>query len=304
MKNKKIIGFVSISLAAFVYGVGFISREILLKIMHPSILIILQFTMMTVIYGAFCLITKKNINIKKKDFFGLFLSGILGINMYNYFINIGIRETGASVTSILIASIPVFCLIAEVLFYSRKITKLSIISMIVSLIGVWAVVGSGESAFHWSSIKGYGAILVGIISWVTFCFLCSNYYDTYEMPIILTIQGAGGVISSIPFLFIYKIPWESFNTNFIIHLLIAGLLNATLGYILYIIAIKNIGITMTNLFNNFIPVVTIVISLIFFDKMVSFSQCIGCLFIILSVVLLNKESKTELEADTSIKQTA
>lgn len=93
--------------------------------------------------------------MNKKDIPILALSGFIGVSAYFYFANNGIQYISASSASIVIAAIPIFTLIAEIIFLKAELTKKKIISVAVSFLGVYLIVGFSSGGASEGSLKGY-----------------------------------------------------------------------------------------------------------------------------------------------------
>ena len=98
------------------------------------------------------------------------------------------------------------------------------------------------------------------------------------------------------------------NPEVLINLVILGVFNSTFAYFLNIYAIKNIGVTFSNLFMNFLPIVTIAVGMVLYGTMPTLNQIIGGVIIIASVLILNKDQKNldqsacEMRAETDLKE--
>ena len=65
------------------------------------------------------------------------------------------------------------------------------------------------------------------------------------------------------------------------------ILNACLSFAFYIIAIRELGVTVTNVFNNVVPVVTLFVNIVFFGVEIDWTSLLGTGIIVVSVVVLN-----------------
>lgn len=299
MKKNKLLALVLVTLASIIWGVSFISKEILLKDIHPGSLMAFQFLCVCVILGVYNFLIKKKFTINKKDFIGLFGTGIIGMNMYNIFGNMGIKETNSSIVSVLLALIPIVCLLVDWIVYKRQFTKLKLVCIILSFVGVYMVIGTGGMAMS-GSIKGYGYIVISVLSWVIFCFISDKYYSRYDSAEILMVQGLGALATSFFYLILYPIQFSGINIEMFFHFFVIIILNACLSFIFYIIAIRELGVTVTNVFNNMVPVVTLFVNIVFYNVEIGLVSILGTAVIIASVVVLNIFDKNCEECDINV----
>lgn len=285
MKRKKVMAMVLISLASIIWGVSFISKEILIVIMHPGSMLAVQMLGVSMILGVYNFLIKRKFSINKKDFIGLFCTGILGLNLYNNFINLGIRETNSSVVSVLLALIPIFCLFIDRFIYRKGFTRLKLLCIIGSFIGVYMVIGGGMSTF--GSLIGYLYTVIGVLAWVVFCFVSDKYYERYDTGEILMVQSLGAFTTTLFYLILYPIPLDLITGEVIVHFFIIIVLNACLSFAFYIISIRELGVTITNVFNNIVPVVTLFVNIVFFNVEIGMTSLLGTVVIVISVIVLN-----------------
>lgn len=73
--------------------------------------------------------------------------------------------------------------------------------------------------------------------------------------------------------------------------LFLGIVNSSIAYFLNMYAIQRIGVTLSNLFLNFLPVVTIIVAAILYGKIPTSKQILGGTLVIISVFMLNRDQK-------------
>ena len=283
MKSKRNLGFIAMAVVIIIYGVSYIARDVIVKYMHPTVIVAFQFTIMTVLFTLYNLFKKMNMRIEKKDILMVVLSGLVGCTFFHVFTVMSVKYIGATVSSLLFGFASVFSLLIDFVFFKRKKTKLSILAVVVSLVGVYILMGINPSDLAETNFMGYAICLLSIISWVIYCFLADKVSDKYEKTVVLNYQA-------------------------VVNLVILGVFNSTFAYFLNIYAIKNIGVTFSNLFMNFLPIVTIAVGMVLYGTMPTLNQIIGGVIIIASVLILNKDQKNldqsagEMRAETDLKE--
>lgn len=227
------------------------------------------------------------------------ISGLFGTTFFNLFSVISISYIGGTVSSLLFGLAAVLSLMIEFVFYKRKRTKLSILSVGLSLVGVYILMGLNPADLLGTNLIGYFLSFVSIIAWVLFCFFTDQISNAFEKTVVLNYQALVGVLTTMPFLFVYPVSFSQLvNPSVIINMIVLGVLNATVAYFLCIYAVQNIGLTFSNLLMNFFPVVTVIVTFLIYGTMPSVNQMIGGLIILISVVILNQDQKnlTQLKA--------
>ncbi|CAH2212235.1 DMT family transporter [Tepidibacter aestuarii] len=290
MNKSKVLGLIAIIIVVTIYGVSYISRDVIDDYMHATVIVGFQLTIMAVLFTIYNVVKKYNFKIEKSDIFIICLSGLFGTTFFHVLTVLSITAIGPTVSSLLFGFAAVFSLLIDTIFFKRPKTKLSIVSVIVSLIGVYILMGIDFNDLASTNFKGYSLTLLSIISWVVYCFLSDKVSDKYDKTVMLNYQAAVGAVTTLPFIFVYPVSMGHLMMGkVIINLIILGVFNSTIAYFLNIYAIKNIGVTLSNLFMNFLPVITIILSLLLYGTIPSMNQVVGGIIIITSVLLLNKD---------------
>lgn len=90
-----------------------------------------------------------------------------------------------------------------------------------------------------------------------------------------------------PFIFLEETLWNEFNSIILLNVVILGVFDTALGYILYVYALRKLGITTTSLYLNLSPIVTLTASVFVIQEVVNCNQIFGIALVILSVFLIN-----------------
>jgi drug/metabolite transporter (DMT)-like permease len=287
MNREKMIALLAVTGAALIWGMSYVSKEILLEVFHPGTLMAVQYLLATILLTAYNFLFGKLFSIKGKDFLSLLFTGFIGLTLFNVLANTAIKATNSSIVTVLLALIPIVCLFADRIIFKKRFTGLKLFCVIGSIIGVFFIIGDGNMAMDKNSIIGYVYTFIAMITWVAYCYISEKYYDRYEMAEILMVQGMGAVLTSFFFIIIYPVSMESITLPIASHLAIIVVLTACISYFLYIMAIKELGVTVTNVFNNLVPVVTLCINVVFYGYVLERNGLIGTAIIIISVIVLN-----------------
>lgn len=305
MKEKgKTSGILAMIVVVTIYGVSYISREVISQYLETIVILGIQMTIMTILFTAYNLAKRNRMKLNKKDLPYIIASGLFGTTFYHGLTILSVTSIGATVSSLLFGFAAVFSLIVEILLFHRKRTKLGILSIVVSLIGVYILMGVKFSDLASTNFKGYALCLLSIISWVVYCFLTDKISEGYEKTVLLNYQALVGAVTTLPFILIYPVKLSVLvNPTVLMNLIILGVFNSTFAYFLNIYAIKKIGVTLSNLMLDFLPVVTIVISFVLYGTVPTGNQIIGGIIIIVSVFMLDKDQRN-MESQKKAQETA
>lgn len=287
MKNN-LLAYVAVITACFFWGISYLSTKVALTVFTPLTLAFSRFLIASILLFFIFKIKEKEVRLDKKDIPRIASAGIVGIALYFTFENNGIKLTSASLASMIIASIPIFSLIGECLITKAKLTFKKTVSVIISVIGVLLIVTGGTSSNEFSGhFLGYLFMFGAAISWVVFNFITKPLYEKYSGLTISFYQILSGTIVLAPFA-IFNFPKEGVLQFTIIgNVLFLALCCSAAGYFLYIYALHRLGVTVTTLFVNFLPVVTIVSSFFLLGEKITLTQLAGGMIVIFSVCLIS-----------------
>lgn len=231
-----------------------------------------------------------NVFTSWKSFICIVAYGIFGIgaNLYTFFMSV---QTGtANASTILQYLSPLFILLGSIVFQRRKPLPIDILVFVIALAGV--VLSLTRGNFDTLSIS-WTSLIWGILSGVT-----AALYVVLPRPIVgqsspMVILGWGTLIAGI--IFNLKQPlWVNAPhlTNGIV-LGVGGiiLLGTILPFVLLLHALNFAPSEVVSLVDATQPVVTFILSAIFFAAAVNFVEIIGAALVILAIFILQKSHR-------------
>lgn len=285
-KNLR-IGLSAIIFTTILWGVSFVSIKITVAVIPPMTLALLRFLIASAILWLLLKKTEPKARLAKKDIPAMSASGLLGVTAYYYFQNNGVKLTTASEASMIIAVIPMLTLIGDFLIFKTKLSLLKMISVLLSLGGVYFIVSAAPPGSQDSWI-GNLFMLGSALSWVVYSLITRPLSARYSQLAVVTYQTLFGTVALIPFVFFENWEWQSINQLVFFHLIYLGVFCSALANYLYVYAMGELGISRVSVFINFIPVVSVISGLIFLHETVSGLQILGGIVILLSVYFVNR----------------
>jgi drug/metabolite transporter (DMT)-like permease len=287
---KKVYGifYAMLSSAAF----GFM--PIFAKVAHNSgittlTILSLRFLIAAIILLSYFLFTKRNFKVNRKQFTILALVGALGYTStgltlffsYNY-IPVGLATTMHFIY-------PAIVMIFNYFIYKESFTKYKLLALILSLIGVYILIG----------IKSGGINLTGALLAITSGFTYTGCVMGMNHPEAKKVENTVSVfyfsvfagLSLLGFALINNSFYFTFTLNSVVSVLGLSLVSTIISIALFIKALKIIGATSTSILGTFEPIVSIIMGIILFGEKLTPIILIGTLLILVSVILLARETK-------------
>ena len=197
--------------------------------------------------------------------------------------NLGTGLTGASFSSLIMATVPVFGLIGDRIFFGRKITLIKVGCVLASIVGVYLLV-SGEPMGV--NLKGTLVMLAAALLWTFYITYVKPLYDKYDLLTLITGLFIAGTIVEIPLAIFTPNPMMDFTPTGWVITVATALICVIIGEFGYVFAIGKLSITMVSIFENVLPLTAVLFSLILFGTMLSGMQLIGGVIIMAAVTVL------------------
>jgi len=273
----------------FIWGLDFIAIEYMMEYVSPAIFTMTRLLIGTAILLTIVLVKKGGLRIKREDWPRVFISGAVGMALYFTVENLGTGLTSASFSSLIMATVPVFGMIGDRIFFGRNITVLKVGCVVASIVGVYLLV-SGEPMGV--NLKGTLVMLAAALLWTFYITYVKPLYDKYDLLTLLTGLFVAGTIVEVPLAIFIPDPMINFTPMGVVVTVATALICIIIGEFGYVYAIGKLSITMVSIFENVLPLTAVLFSLILFGTMLSGMQLIGGAIIMgaVTVLALKEES--------------
>jgi len=289
-----IIAFISM----FFWGMSYIWSKIVFEVYSPLTTIYFRLLISTAVLLLFVFATGKLEPIQKRDRW-LFL-GSAFLNPFLYFVgeNYGLSLVSASLSSIIVATIPLFAPFAAYYFFKERLKPVNIVGLVISFGGLLLIIINKDFGLN-ANLWGILLLFLAVFSAVFYIIVLKKLSLRYKPVTIITWQNMIGSLYFLPFfLFIDGHSFIAIRPTFdaVVSLFMLGIFASSLAYVLYTYVVKYLGVIKSSLYTNLIPVFTIIFSFYLLGEHFSPKKMIGMLVVIVGVVL-SEIGKTE----TSIK---
>ncbi|UKM64734.2 DMT family transporter [Flavobacteriaceae bacterium GSB9] len=295
------------STKSFIYGillgilgiVLFSSKAVMVKLAYQYNVDALSVLLLRMLFSfPFYLVVA--INIRKKnvgqntsrDYAWVFFFGFLGYYLSSYFDFVGLEYIKASLERIILFLYPTMVLIFNKLFLKKPITKIQIIAIGLSYLGIvitfWGeAVATGSDAFiggflillcavtYASYLVGSGWLIpkLGVVKFTTYAMLVS----------CVCVFVHYGLVSKINIL---NYPFEVYVLGFLI-----AIFATVIPSYLVSEAINRINSSNFAVIAGFGPISTIILAAIFLDERFTVIQWFGALVVIIGILLVSVKKK-------------
>ena len=296
MQKNNILTYILLVLTAVFWGGSFVlTKEIFLSApsITPSIIVTLRLVVASTVFVPFLLIAKKWQKIERRDIKYFFLLAFL--EPFTYFLceNNGIKLVPGGISSIIIATIPVFVPFGLYFAYHEKLYKINIIGVLLSLIGI-AVMISGDGMIADISMKGilllFGAVVIAVLYTIVLMKVVKRYH-----PFTITVHlNIIGLVYFVPTLLIFDFQNfmdVTFTVKIFAMIACLGIVCSTLSYVFFNYGIVKVGASRASVFNNSIPVFTLIFAAMLGQESITITKVLGMAVAISGVVIAQIKPK-------------
>lgn len=256
-KFKAYIYMVSI-LAITLWGISYIWTDRLIQLGIP----VFYFVFVRIFVAGLCLlllntVTRQMQRIHRKDLPKFVLLALFEPFIYFLAESYGIKLTGSpTLSSMVIATIPIFSVAAGFLFFRERINWVNAIGIVLAIGGICLVVmshGKVGPNFIWGIIL----LLIAVISEVGHASVTKSLSGNYSSQVIVMYQFLIGSIYLFP-LFLFK-GLEDFEPRYLSYevwtpIICLAILCSSMAFSLWVNTIKHLGVAKSSIFTALIPV--------------------------------------------------
>tara|TARA_B100001758_G_scaffold4933_1_gene3898 strand:- start:1412 stop:2290 length:879 start_codon:yes stop_codon:yes gene_type:complete len=292
MKNKDLLAWSLLILLAIIWGSSPILIKKALVKLDPFEIGALRLTLASFVLMPFLL---KNLReIKRKDYFILFISGIVG-NVIPYFLYpIAQTKIDSATSGVLTSLTPFFALIIGVIFYKLKATKNNIIGLIIGFLGTFLLIlFSGSSGGFTADVFGLFVVAATLLYGINLNLV--KYHLNHLKPITITSFSIVSILPITLYILFFLSPFYDHLNDFdfykveLGYVLILGVLGTSIATIIFYNLIKIKDTVFASMVTYLMPLVAISLGVIDGEK-INEVQLFGMALILIGVFINGKKN--------------
>ncbi len=202
-KHHTFTGLISGLTAAAIWGGMYVVSKVVLEVIPPFSLLTIRLIMGALVLGLVVYFRNRRagtaLTITKDFFWTSFLVGFVGYGISLGFQFVGTKLSTASNGSLVTSATPAFVLIFAPFLLGEKPTPRRIIALVLSTLGVLAVIDPRTAELSPSLFWGNMSLLAAALTWALYSVLVRKVSQTQDLLTSSTIMLLGGIPSSIAF---------------------------------------------------------------------------------------------------------
>ena len=193
MTHKQILpGLLSGLAAASIWGGMYVVSKVVLNVIPPFTLLSLRLILGILSLGI-VIVLRPKANIKASEVWQIFLVGFVGYGVSLGFQFVGTKLSTASNGALVTSATPAFILIFAPFLLFEKTTPRRIIALIISTMGVIAVIDPRNAELSPTLFWGNMSLLAAALTWALYSVLVRKVTQTADVVTSTTIMLAGGL---------------------------------------------------------------------------------------------------------------
>lgn len=291
-----LITYISITVAVVLWGFSFIwTNSILLQGFPVISLVFFRICFAALILLAISLITGKLEKVAKSDYGWFILLALFEPFIYFIGETFGLKIVNSpTLGSVIIATIPIFALIAGKAFYKETISNLNVFGISITLPGILLVVFE-KGGIDFSHSIGVLLLFMAVFAAVSYTVVVKQLTRKYNSYTIVAYQNLIGSLYFLP-CFLY-FDYGTFSISSLMSLeilkpiLYLSTLCSALAFILFVNSVKDIGITRTNIFTALVPVISAIGAYFLGQEGLSTRKLIGIGIVVAGVIIAQRQKR-------------
>ncbi len=282
--------------AMLFWGMSFIWTSQLLIHFQPVTIIFIRLLISCVFLFLLMILTGRFERIRREHL--LLLLGSAVFNPLLYFLgeNFGIKYTSATISSVIIATIPVFSPVIAWLTFREKISRLNILGIFISFSGVSIMLLTRDLSL---TGEGKGVLLLfgAVFSSLIFSVFLKKLTQIYSPLTLVAWQNLIGALLFLPLFLVFerdRLREISLTPQIISSFLFLSIFASSLAFVFFAKTVKEIGISKANIYSNLIPVFTAFFSYFLLSEAFTLQKAAGIFLVIGGVYLSERNPLSDI----------
>lgn len=280
-------------LAIVLWGFSFVwTNDILQKDIPVFTFLFIRLALAGTLLFAFAKLTGKLQAIAKKDVKFLILMAFFEPFIYFIGETYGIKATNSAVLSaVIIATIPIVSLFVENILYKVPYTAFKIFGTAITIPGIVMVIMKSGETTSVEHTYGIALLFLAVAGSIGYSSVVKKLSGNYNPLTITTYQFVIGSVFFLPFFLGWGLDGVNgtlLTREILVPLLSLAVLCSCLAFFCWVNAIKDLGMTKTNIFSALIPAVSALGAAMLGQEQITLMSVVGITVVTAGVIIAQK----------------
>lgn len=280
--------YILMTTLVFIWGLDYIVAKNALEAFEPMTLLFFKYCIgLLLVIGVKLKMDGKAL-ARKQDIPKFIACGICGEILYFTCEYTAMDYLPISLITIILAFVPALSVILERIIHKKHPTKIMVLGICLSIIGVVLVIGVDYKMLFQGRAIGYLLAIGAVCSWNAFNFITASLHKNYESATLTMTQLTCTIIIIAPYALSHLPASGTMTPSIIGGLFYLGLFSAGFGFLTQVKSLHVLGPTATALFSNFLPITATFFGWVFLKETISIVQVVGGVIVIIAGYLVIK----------------
>lgn len=281
-------------LTVLFWGVNFAVVKIALVEIPPLIFNGLRFVFASSLMVLLAWLAGHRLKFQRRHLLYLIGLGLLGNTAYQLLFILGIDNTTADNTALILATVPTWVALFGTLAGMERVSGRGWFGVALSVAGIVLIIRGSERdvalEFGGATLRGDLLILLATLCWSLYTLAIRpmlRYYSSMAITSFATLMGAIPLILlAVPLM--SKFNWGRVSMVAWLALIFSGTFSIALAYFFWNNGVSRLGSTRTSLYANLTPPVTLFVSWLWLGETLTVLQWVGTGLALAGVVLARR----------------
>ena len=282
---KSIKLYTAIVLAMVFWSFSFIWTRVAIHSFQPMTLITLRLLIAAILLFIVSKSAGKLQKLRRKDFKWFILLAFFEPFLYYVGETYGLTTVASTLAAVIISTIPLFAPVLAFIVLRERIGWANILGIIVSLVGVFFVIYEPKGGFN-ADPFGVALMFLAVFAAICYATVLRKIPAYYSNMNVIFYQSLLGLIFFIPTFFLTDYPTIQtiqVTRESLIALIMLSVFASVIAFVLFAGAVRQVGVTRTNVFVNLIPVFTAILSWFILDEILTISKWFGIMIVVVGL---------------------
>jgi len=224
--------------------------------------------------------------VTREDWIRLAWLGLFGHCFYQYLFVGGLARTSVANGALLVASTPVVITFLSWVSGKESIGVLHWAGTILSLLGIYIVVGRGAHVSG-ESLRGDAMLVAAVICWALYTIGARPLMVRHSPVGITALSMLIGTLLYVPLASpaLARVPWATISTITWVKLVYSSFFAICVAYTIWYAAVREIGSARTSVYSNLLPIVAMITAYLWLGEPIGPAKILGATAVLAGIAL-------------------
>ena len=232
--------------------------------------------------------------VTRRDLFWIAVLGLVGHCVYHYCFIGGVARTSVANSALLLSASPVLITLISAAIGHDRVTPLHWAGILLSLAGIYIVVGHGArlSADSW---KGDALIALAVCCWSIYTVGARPLMIRHSPVGVTALSMACGTAMYVPLMIpaLLRVHWSAVSVSTWLSLVYSAAFAICVAYVIWYAAVRELGSARTAVYSNLLPIVAMVTAAIWLREPLGWTKIAGATAVLAGVGLTRLQKHVE-----------